>query len=677
MKGLLARHGKEVAANGYPVIPIKLGGKAPRFSGWEHTPNATPEMIDAWLSDRQHDGAGVGILTKFTPAVDIDVLDADLVRELVSWISDNIAPAPQRIGRAPKTLLLFQCDKPFRKVLSAKFRSPDDAADSQGHRVEILGEGQQFVAFHVHPETLKPYTWTTEATPLNTPALDLPILTHEGAIAICREFERIAEARGWVRLSDSKEVAQVVDRSPEAALLDEDPPEPTAVEVARVKSALEAITLPRDYFRWRDVLFALKWTRWKCAEDLARAWSEKHEEHDPKQFRIVWRGAEKRDSGSKITLASLYAEAKAFGWNAKRSTTSAPRAMEDGEVSVRTASDIEPRVIAWLWDGWIAQGKLVIVAGAPGTGKTTIAITCAAIVSRGAAWPDGTRCPVGDVLIWSGEDDPQDTLVPRLIAAGADLARVHFVGDTSDGLDRRPFDPATDMPALQARAAALGTIRLLIVDPIVSAVAGDSHKNAEVRRALAPLVTFAEACGAALMGISHFTKGTAGREPLERVTGSVAFGAVARIVWVTAKKQNEDGTSVRILARAKSNVGPDDGGFSYGFELVSLADYPDITASRISWGEALSGHARDLIAEPERPEGTKSDDAGAWLHAQLLDGAVQVKVLQEAATAAGHSWRTVQRAKGWAGVRSRRSGTSNKAPHEWYLPEGDDSADTL
>ena len=100
-----------------------------------------------------------------------------------------------------------------------------------------------------------------------------------------------------------------------------------------------------------------------------------------------------------------------------------------------TASSITPEPITWLWDGWLAQGKLHILAGQPGTGKTTIAMTFAAAVSAGRAWPDGTCSPVADVLIWSGEDSPADTLVPRLIASGADRGRVHFVGETVDGLN--------------------------------------------------------------------------------------------------------------------------------------------------------------------------------------------------------------------------------------------------
>ena len=192
----------------------------------------------------------------------------------------------------------------------------------------------------------------------------------------------------------------------------------------------------------------------------------------------------------------------------------------DGVILAR-GDTLSPEPVRWLWPGWLALGKLAILAGAPGTGKTTCALAMAATVTVGGLWPDGTRCPAGDVLIWSGEDDAADTLLPRLVAAGADRTRVFFVGDTVEDGQRRPFDPATDTAALLAAARTLPALRFILVDPVVSAVAGDSHKNTEVRRGLQPLVDFAAAAGAALLGITHFSKGGQGMDPAQRVTGSM------------------------------------------------------------------------------------------------------------------------------------------------------------
>ena len=199
--------------------------------------------------------------------------------------------------------------------------------------------------------------------------------------------------------------------------------------------------------------------------------------------------------------------------------------LQDGVVLV-SGDSLTPQPIAWLWNGWLALGKMHLLAGAPGQGKTTIAIAFAATVTVGGRWPDGSRCDVGNVLIWSGEDDPADTLLPRLLAAGGNGSRVHFVTGSRINGELQAFDPARDMQALRAEAERIGDVRLIIVDPVVSAVTGDSHKNTEVRRALQPLVDMASSINAALLGITHFSKGGQGGDPSQRVIGSVGFTAV-------------------------------------------------------------------------------------------------------------------------------------------------------
>lgn len=333
-------------------------------------------------------------------------------------------------------------------------------------------------------------------------------------------------------------------------------------------------------------------------------------------------------------------------------------------VHLRSAADIRCEPIEWLWPGFLPKGKLVIKAGAPGSGKTTIAMQEVATVTTGGRWPDGTRAPVGNVLIWSGEDDPADTLVPRLKAAGADVSRVFFVGDNLTDDEPRPFDPATDMPVLEMQAERIGNVALTVLDPIVSAVQGDSHKNSEVRRALQPVVTYAARTGSAVLGISHFTKGTAGRDPTERVTGSVAFGALARLVMVTAK--GEDGS--RLLARAKSNIGPDGGGFAYALEVANV---DGVETTRIRWGEALEGTARELLGNAEVVQESPRESAAQWL-ADMLSGAeVPVKTLRTEANAAGLSWRTVERAKAEIGAIAERISVGNDGAGRWYwrLPD--------
>lgn len=327
------------------------------------------------------------------------------------------------------------------------------------------------------------------------------------------------------------------------------------------------------------------------------------------------------------------------------------------EVRLIRADTIQRQPIRWLWRGWLARGKLHILAGAPGSGKTTLALSLASAITNGGLLPDGSRAQRGSVLVWSGEDDPADTLAPRLAAVGADMARVHFVGEV--GAERRPFDPAADMESLERAALDIGDVSLLIADPVVSAVAGDSHKNTEVRRALQPLVNLGSRLGCAVLGISHFSKGTSGREPMERVTGSIAFSAVARIVMVAAKGEDDS----RLFARAKSNIGPDDGGFTYSLEIV---DVDGMEASRVRWGLPLEGSARQLLGDAEAVPDSPVDDAGEWLTDMLIGAEVSVVELKKQATAAGFSWRTIERAKSNLGAQAERVSDGNSGAGRWF-----------
>jgi hypothetical protein len=317
----------------------------------------------------------------------------------------------------------------------------------------------------------------------------------------------------------------------------------------------------------------------------------------------------------------------------------------------------------------LAKGKLHILAGAGGTGKTTLLLGLIATITTGGRWPDGSLCnEPGNALIWSSEDDPADTLVPRLAAAGADLTRVHIIqGRINAQGDADPFDPANDIALLRATAHEIGGVSLLMLDPIVSAVKGDMHKANDVRRALQGVVDFAEQNLCAVVGISHFAKGGAGSSPADRVIGSQAFSALARTVLVAAKQEDSD---MRVLARAKSNIGTDEGGVSYTIEPCDIGG--GIEATRVLWGGVIEGSAREILGDVEATDEERldeSDDPAEALRRILSAGPLTGKDAKQLMIGNGYTQKQIRNARERLSIVTARSGFGSDTVVSWSLPQ--------
>jgi hypothetical protein len=154
MPQYLKRYGEILVELGYTVLPIKPGTKRPDLKDWPNH-STTGADVRAWYSNGRA-GHGAGINARNAPAIDVDVMDP-VIAQRMSDVIDDIFPNQQlltRTGMAPKFLVPFRSDSPFRKLSSATYTD-----GKNDHKVEILGDGQQWVAYHVHPDTGLPYEW--------------------------------------------------------------------------------------------------------------------------------------------------------------------------------------------------------------------------------------------------------------------------------------------------------------------------------------------------------------------------------------------------------------------------------------------------------------------------------------------------------------------------------------
>lgn len=338
----------------------------------------------------------------------------------------------------------------------------------------------------------------------------------------------------------------------------------------------------------------------------------------------------------------------------------------DRELILVKGSEIKNEPLRWLWKDWLAQGKLHILGGSPGAGKTTLAINIAATLTAGQNWPDGTKAPTGDVIIWSGEDSYTDTLGPRFGVAGGDRERVHYVTEIKHGENRIYFNPANDLFDLETAARKITNLKLIIIDPIVSAVTGDGHKNTEVRRCIDPITKLAEKLDVAILGITHFSKGTQGKNPAERISGSIAFVATARFVWVVAKGKDKEDKEKRILSIAKSNNSIGTGGYSYLMKETELNDLSGIKAVKIIWQEKLEGEAMEILESIERVNKKSSVEVEEFIEDILQNRPMTSNEFYEIASEEGFSKSTCERAIS----RLRKKGIdieSYKDGSSWYL----------
>lgn len=317
---------------------------------------------------------------------------------------------------------------------------------------------------------------------------------------------------------------------------------------------------------------------------------------------------------------------------------------KDKDLELINMSDVEVQEVRWLWYPYIPYGKVTIIHGDPGQGKTTFVLQLAAILSRGDNLPfSNQKSEPTDIIYQSAEDGLADTIKPRLEEANADCSKIHIIDESKS--------PLSMLDERIEKAIRVTGARVFILDPMQAYLGSrvDMHRANEVRPILKRLSNIAEKYNCAIILIGHMNK-SSGSKSAYRLLGSVDFQASARSILIVGRVG--DSKEKRGVAHEKSNLAIE--GKTIGFELSEengflWTGYLDITVN-----ELLSEYSRE----------TKLQMAEKLLEENLRDGQIKSKDLFSKAQAIGVSPRTLEQAKTNMGVKSKRIGKSSY----WYMP---------
>jgi len=657
---------KRLLAAGFLPLPAK--GKTIPVDGWSNL-QATENDIDGWFT-RYPDAPNTGVLTRTTPAIDIDVYDPDAAEaiEMIAREMTGDGYFLTRFGQAPKRAVLFRADAPFKKIATPIFTSPSQ----QRHKCVVLADGQQIIFFGRHPDTGGDYSWHG-GIPGDITRADLPELTE----AMAREF--IDRAAAYMRAIGWTEARK---------------PNGNGANHTAAGETFDSIYGEREQKYARAALDG-------CATELARAAKgERNHKANALAFRLgtmTARGWLNRDevfarlldgakdcglvaddgeaatrktlnsgldAGEKVPHPDLPDRDAPAGAEAWRSGT---KQQQPTAAQLICADAVEQRPVDWIWQNRIARGKLTLIGGDPGVGKSQIEIDIMAHITTGKAWPDGGTAPIGSCVILSSEDAANDTICPRLDYAGADLGKVHIVQAMVEGNGkRRSFNLQRDLDALTEEIKKVGDVLIVCIDPVTSYMGDgiDSHRTTDVRGVLEKVDRFADANGLAVLAITHPPK-AAQAKAINAFTGSLAFVADARLAFIAIEEPETDRS---LLLPVKNNLGVKADGL--GFRLIQGVTSKGIPSSRVTWdADPVNVSANEALAASgtEGKKGVQRREAEEFLNGYLEAGPMPADKVIEAAKANDISKRTLDRAKKDLGVIVEKGGYQGE--WQWRLAQ--------
>jgi putative DNA primase/helicase len=328
-------------------------------------------------------------------------------------------------------------------------------------------------------------------------------------------------------------------------------------------------------------------------------------------------------------------------------------------------ADVEAEEIRWLWEGYLALGKMTLLGGDPDLGKSQTTIDAAARMSKGAHWPFGARAKIGTAIFLCSEDDIADTIKPRAEAAGADCSKL-YVLKSAIIRDKKPtrFTLMDDLDMLGDAVARVGA-SLVVIDAITSYMGKvENNSTTDIRAVLDPVSEWAAKCNVAVLGVTHPPK-AAQKNAIRQFTGSFAYVAAARLAFYVTKEPETDRT---LLLPVKNNIGIKAIGRAYRIAAKEVSK--GIVAPYIQWDDAPVDYTADqaIAANNATNRGeTSLEKTKDFLKELLRDGPVDAGDGQDAAKEQGISERTLKRAKKELGVKSERDGFGHNGVWKWSL----------
>ena len=575
----LALFGDPLMRLGYDIVPIKSGHKFPKgLPGWDRV-EADASKLGAWLSNGFADG-GVGVLTKHTPAIDIDIYDAGVSEKITNWCIEHLGAVVQRVGEAPKSLLVFRTETPFAKMVSNTYE------DFLGvrHRVEVLGDGQQFVAFAMHPGTQQPYTWVSEKSLIDVPHSDLPVLAPENVQALFEYIDSIKPA-DWSVVSPGQG-SKVIDTSMPAAdraFMNAKPKVDMPAE--KIAKAVNMLDPNMSNDSWVKIGMGLhhQFDGGPEGFNIFNEWSSAGVTYDADTIGARWQsfGAD-LTSTNPVTAATIISQAKAIHIENKARDDVARG------FSLVPASQILAKLgpVDWQVENYFEADTTGILFGDPGCFKSFLALDIGLHCALGRDW-HGNAVKQGSVIYVAGEG--HGGFARRLAA----FEKAH--GTSID--DKLPLyfsehaaSLYTEESALMVTAsidaliASAGVPSLIIIDTLARNFgAGDENSTSDMNVFIENVDRQLRAKYKSTVLIVHHT----GHSNKERARGSMALKGALDFEYRVEKPEGFTGYNAKLVCtKMKDAIEPEDTWFEGQSIVVGSYDDDEMTSLVFKKSEA-------------------------------------------------------------------------------------------